>query len=191
MNTVLQGLRQGDTDSVIIGKVISGDIQCFEKLIIKYQRKILGLCYSLVGKDLAEDAAQETFLKAYNSLSQFKGQSSFGTWLFRISYNHCLNMLAKKKRERTVSLDELTDSQAERVFYADKQLEPDGMESREFVDAVFEQMSSEEIYILTLREIEGLSYKEIAGELGVSVDAVKVRLFRARRSFLERAKKIV
>src|SRR3989338_8349294 len=103
-------------DLEIIKKVLSDDIQSFEEIVKRYQEKVFSLCISMVGQSNAEDAAQEIFLKIYESLSQFKGESSFSTWVYRVTSNHCLNILSKNKREKMESLEDLVEKKGEVNF---------------------------------------------------------------------------
>lgn len=185
----------------IIKKVIAGEAKSFEELVKKYQERVLRLCYSMVGESQAEDAAQEIFLKLFESLNQFKEKSAFSTWIYRVAANHCLNIISKKKREKTDSLDALMERFGGNVSSLDSAHAPTppytgttslkSIETKQIVHSVLEQMSPEERMILTLREIEGLNYKEISETLDISLASVKVRLFRARKSFLNIAKNLV
>lgn len=172
-------------DSAIIERVLSGDPRSFEAIVKKYQERVLRLCISMVGESQAEDAAQEIFIKVYESLDRFRKESSFSTWIYRIASNHCLNLLSKKKREKAVPLEEIIET-------LPSGSSPSNLaENKQLVDAVFQQMTPEEKTILTLREMEGLNYKEIAEALDISIDLVKVRLFRARNAFLKIARKFL
>ena len=183
-------MEQPIPDLEIIQSVIAGDIESFKEIVKRYQERILRLCYSIVGESQAEDAAQDIFLNVYESLSEFKGQSSLATWIYRIAFNHCLNIISKKKREKTESLDALIEGAGENLsVLAGSQSPLRSLENKQVVHSVLEQMSPEERMILTLREMEGLNYKELSETLNISIDLVKVRLFRARKSFLSIAKK--
>lgn len=185
-------MKNNASDLEIIDKVISGDTQSFEKMIKRYEGKLLRLCHSMVGESQAEDAAQEIFLKAYESLGQFKGDSSFSTWLYRIASHHCLNIISKRKREKTESLDALIEKLGDHIpMLTENHLVSNAFENQQMVQLVLDQLSSEERIILALREMEGLSYKELSETFEISQDLVKVRLFRARKNFLEIAKKIL
>ena len=144
----------------------------------------MGLCVSMLGdRSLAEDAAQESFLKAFGSLEDFRGASSFGTWLHRIAVNRCLDLLRRRARHQTESLDVLAESD-----------EPasgkDPLEDADLVRRLLDSLPPDYRVILTLRELQGLDYKEIMEVLGISMDAVKARLRRARQSLLESSRHI-
>lgn len=137
----------------------------------------------------AEDAAQEIFLKAYRSLSSFQGNSSFSTWLYRISANHCKDLLRKRSRQRTESLDRLIEDSGDGVQLVEPSSDPAAARAAsETVEMLLAGLSPDERLILTLREVQGLSYQEIAGALHCSLDAVKARLRRARVSLEEKAR---
>ncbi len=177
-------------DAALIEQVRSGDTSAFEPLVRKYQEKVYRLCCSFVGASAAEDAAQEIFVKVFESLDQFKSKSSFATWLYRVAANHCLNIIAKRKRERLESLDAIVE------HYGDSagQLK-DGADSiavaenREYLKSLLVQLPPDQKTALILREVNGLSYQELADTLEISMDAVKVRLFRARQSLVQAAQK--
>lgn len=175
------------SDLEIIRKVKNGDVQLFSELVRKYQDKVLRLCYSIVGESSAEDAAQEIFIKIFESLDKFKELSAFSTWLYRIAYNHCLNILSKRKSEKTISLDSF-DTEIIPSLLSEPRMETE--EAKELVKKALQLLSPADRLILTLREMEGLSYKELAELLEISMDAVKGRLFRARKALVVALKEI-
>lgn len=133
----------------------------------------------------AEDAAQEIFIKAYQSLNRFRGASPFSTWLYRIAANHCRDLLRKKSRRRVESWDALLEKEGDRFqkLLSDPPGTAKTMEDSDLVKRVLSQLSLEQRMVLILREIEGLSYHEMAQTLNCSLDAVKGRLRRAREDF--------
>lgn len=181
---------QPDTsdDRKIIQNILSGDRDAYAGLVRKYQDRILSLCISmLTDAKEAEDAAQEAFTKAFYALPRFKGNSSFYTWLYRIASNHCLDIARKKGRHRAHSWEELLEEKGDEiealVSHADDSARED---DAELVREVLSRLSPDYRLILTLREIEGFSYEEIAAALDCSLDAVKGRLKRAREDFREK-----
>ena len=159
------------------------------RLVERYQERIFRLCAGIVGMSSAEDAAQEAFLKAYKNLSRFRGESKFSTWLYRIASNHCLDMVKKNKSSKEESLEKLNSEQGDSsALFAVKGSFTASLENRETVRALLNNLSADERMILVLREQEGLSYQELAETLEISLDAVKVRLFRAREALLNEAK---
>ena len=175
-------------DVLLIHRVLAGDREAFAGLVQAHHARILRLCASLLEDPvLAEDAAQEIFLKAYQQLAAFRGQSAFSTWLYRIASNHCLDLLRKRRRERTESWDALVEESGEPLQEA-------GIASRdpaavlaktELVQRALASLPPDYRLILTLREVEGLSYEELASALRCSLDAVKARLRRSRRQLLD------
>ncbi|OGS39333.1 MAG: hypothetical protein A2506_06025 [Elusimicrobia bacterium RIFOXYD12_FULL_66_9] len=168
------------TDQELISRVLAGEQGDYAELVRRHHARVMGVCLSMLGDAAsAEDAAQESFLKAYRSLADFSGQSAFGTWLYRIASNRCLDLLRQRAR--------LPESPLETAAAAP---EPgrDTSDEDEMVARTLARMPEDYRLILTLREIEGLSYEELTEVLDCSLDAVKARLRRARRSFLDEAR---
>ncbi len=170
-------------DSTIIARVRSGDRQAYGGLVERHQGKVYGLTLSLLQNPAdAEDAAQETFIKAFRSLERFEGGSAFSTWLFRIASNHCLDLLRAKRRRKAESLDELVERHGDKL-HALLEAAPAserGPEDLLLIDQVLSTLPPEYRTILTLRETQGLSYEEISKSMDCSLDSVKARLRRAR-----------
>lgn len=166
----------------IIRDVLSGRREEFARLVRAHQAKVLSLCLSLL-KDPAEaeDAAQEVFLKAYRGLRNFRFDSSFSTWLYRIAYRHGLDILRSRRRRRTQSLDALLEERGEGALPAapDQTTQADPARSAE---NLLSSLPPDYRLVLTLREVQGLSYEEIARATDASLDSVKARLRRARES---------
>ena len=174
---------------VLVQRILSGDQAAYADLVRAHQARLLRLCASLLGDaTLAEDAAQEVFFKAYQALPSFRGRSSVSTWLYRIASNHCLDLLRKRRRERTESWDAFIEASGEQLheLLADSRDPADTVADRELIQRALAHLPPDYRLILTLREIEGLSYDELAGTLQCSLDAVKARLRRARQELLER-----
>jgi len=135
----------------------------------------------------ADEAAQDIFVKAYRSLPKFKGNSAFSTWLYRITTNHCLDVLRKRTRRKTYSLDALLEEEGDQVhgLFASAPQAASRMENRDLAGKILSTLPEDYRTILTLREAEGLEYQEIAEVLGCSLDAVKGRLSRARKQLQE------
>ena len=172
---------------MIVRKVLQGDVNAFEKLVTEYERAVYAIAQRMTGN--AEDAAdmtQETFIKAYNSLSSFRGDSKFSVWLYRIANNVCLDFLRSRSRRPTVSLStEDDDGEETQLDIADESQSPELLlESALTRDAVrrgLDSLPPDYRQILLLREIQGLSYEEIAAALGIESGTVKSRIFRARK----------
>jgi RNA polymerase sigma-70 factor (ECF subfamily) len=172
---------------MIVRKVLQGDVNAFEKLVTEYERAVYAIAQRMTGN--AEDAAdmtQETFIKAYNSLSSFRGDSKFSVWLYRIANNVCLDFLRSRSRRPTVSLStEDDDGEETQLDIADESQSPELLMERGLTrDAVrrgLDTLPPDYRQILLLREIQGLSYDEIAAVLEIEVGTVKSRIFRARK----------
>jgi RNA polymerase sigma-70 factor (ECF subfamily) len=132
----------------------------------------------------AEDAAQDAFIKAYRSLEGFKGGASFSTWLYRIAANRCLDLLRRRAREKSESLEVLLERESAALRDLLPQ-SPDAalaVERADLAERVLGHLPPDYRLILTLREVQGLSYRELSSALGCSLDAVKARLKRARKT---------
>ncbi|OGR84242.1 MAG: hypothetical protein A2901_06840 [Elusimicrobia bacterium RIFCSPLOWO2_01_FULL_54_10] len=179
-----------DPDIQDIEKVLDGDVSAFRGIVLRHQDKILRLCAGIVGDSQAEDAAQEAFLKAYNNLVRFEQKSKFSTWLYRIASNHCLDMTSKIKLKREDSLDAIVENKGESADFREAEDFVRGLEDRDTVRRLLDAVSPQARAILLLREAEGLSCDEIAETLEISLDTVKVRLFRARKALLNEARRL-
>ena len=176
-----------EQEAQIVRKVLQGDVNAFEKLVTEYEKAVYAIAQRMTGN--AEDAAdmtQETFIKAYNSLQSFRGDSKFSVWLYRIANNVCLDFLRSKNRRPTVSLStEDDDGEETQLDIADESQSPELLlESSLTRDAVrrgLDALPPDYRQILLLREIQGLSYEEIAAALGIESGTVKSRIFRARK----------
>lgn len=160
-----------------------GSPAAFEELVTKYQPKVYSMALSFTrNRDAADDLAQEIFLKAYLALPRFHGKSEFGTWLYRISMNHIKDYLRKKGRAKEVSLEDVPEvsfSDRERTEKAEQERETEAR--RTLVQRFVQGLPEKYRVILTLRDIQGLAYDEIARILRLSPGTVDSRLHRARR----------
>ena len=176
-----------EQEAQIVRRVLEGDVNAFEDLVTEHEKGVYAIAQRMTGN--AEDAAdmtQETFIKAYNSLSSFRGDSKFSVWLYRIATNVCLDFLRSRSRKPTVSLSvEDDDGEEVELDIADESQSPERLLERGLTrDAVrrgLNALSPEYRQILLLREIQGLSYEEIADVLTLEVGTVKSRIFRARK----------
>ncbi|MBI4247986.1 MAG: sigma-70 family RNA polymerase sigma factor [Elusimicrobia bacterium] len=162
----------------------AGRRELFAELVRRYQDRILGLCASILSdRSQAEDAAQEIFIKAFRALDDFRGGAAFATWLYRVASNHCLDLLRKKSRQKTDSLEMLAEREGERFEKLFAAPDPAGslLERSDLVERALSRLPPDYRLILTLRESQGLNYREIAQVLNCSLDAVKARLRRARK----------
>ena len=176
-----------EEESRIVQKVIKGDVNAFETLVLAYEKSVYNIALRMTGNsEDASDMTQEAFIKAYNSLQSFRGDSKFSVWLYRIATNVCLDFLRSRSRRPTVSLSvEDNDGEEVQLDVADESQSPeqllDRQMTRESVRRGLETLSPEYRQILLLREIQGLSYDEISQALGLEVGTVKSRIFRARK----------
>ncbi len=176
-------------DQILIQKVHAGDQAAYTEIVRKYQTRLLQLCISMLHDEKeAEDAAQEVFVKAFYALDRFQGKSTFYTWLYRIAANHCLDVARKKSRRRTMSWDQLLEEKGDKIerLLAKHPQTPQDTGDHELVHQVLALLPPDYRLILTLREIQGLSYEEMTEVLHCSLAAVKSRLRRAREEFKEK-----
>ncbi|MBI5246888.1 MAG: sigma-70 family RNA polymerase sigma factor [Elusimicrobia bacterium] len=166
------------------------DDAAFADLVRSHAPRVRALCAATLRSDAeADDAAQEVFLKAYRSLGKFAGGSDFGTWVHRIAVNHCLDLLRAAGRRRSDSLDALLEADAKALGAALSEEGPaKALEDRDTIERLLDRLIPEQRLALTLRELEGLSYDEIAAAMSCSLDSVKARLKRARADLLDMAR---
>jgi RNA polymerase sigma-70 factor (ECF subfamily) len=171
------------TDQDIIERVKSGETAGYAELVRRHQSKVLGLCTSLLGHwTHAEDAAQDVFVKAFKTLSQFRGEAQFSTWIYRIAYRHCVDLLRSRTREKAVSWETLLEQRGESIHQLFAAPPPQGpsLENEDLIQRILSALKPEYREILILRESQGFTYEEIAHIMNCSLDSVKARLRRAR-----------
>ena len=186
-----------DTDQELVRRVQAGDQSAFNLLVLKYQHRVLKLVGRFVNDPTeAEDVAQEAFLKAYRALASFRGDSAFYTWLYRIAINTAKNALVSQRR-RPVDFDlDLQDpDQYERQARLKEADTPEGVlltdEIRAVVEEAMEQLPEDLRTAIVLRELEGLSYEEIAEAMDCPVGTVRSRIFRAREAIDKKLKPLL
>lgn len=178
-----------ENTDILIKSALNGDISAFEELIIQYEKKVYNVALRVLkNPDDAMDISQEVFIKIYKNLDKFDGKASFSTWLYRITTNTCIDELRKRKGKETYSIDndiENEEGSYKREF-VDNSPTPEEQtiikESGNEIIKAMENLSDEHRTIIILRDIEGLSYNEIADITGVSIGTVKSRISRARLS---------
>jgi RNA polymerase sigma-70 factor, ECF subfamily len=191
-SSVNRPASEGPSDLALVKRVQQGDRSAFDLLVIKYQHKILKLIMRYV-RDPSEalDVAQEAFLKAYRAAPSFRGDSAFYTWLYRIAINTAKNhLVAAGRRPTTFDLD-LQDNEQQEAISKLKDLDtPEGIafsdEILRAVDKAIGDLPEELRTAILLREIEGMSYEEIAQTMTCPVGTVRSRIFRAREAIDKR-----
>jgi RNA polymerase sigma-70 factor, ECF subfamily len=191
-----------ETDQLLVERAIAGDQRAFELLVLKYQRRIERLIGRMVRDvDLVEDIAQETFIRAYRALGQFRGEAQFYTWLYRIAVNTAKKALVDLKRDPLVSEtalkggaededetsaveNELTSAETPETVLAAKEIAAT-------VNSAMEALPEELRQAVVLREIEGLSYEEIAEVMNCPIGTVRSRIFRAREAISAKVKPLL
>ena len=173
-----------EIDLSLVRRVKKGDFTAFDLLVLKYQSRVIATAFKFVKeKQLAEDIAQEAFIKSYKSIDSFREESSFYTWVYRITVNTAKNYLLSSKRRDEVVISDLSQDDS---FYPEK-LDIDSpqeiLKASELRDLIFETLSSlgeETRTALSLREFDGLSYEQIAEIVQCPVGTVRSRIFRGR-----------
>ncbi len=181
-------MSERDEDAALVRRVQAGDRRAFDALVRKYQQKILQLIMRYVhDPEAAQDVAQEAFIKAYRGLKGFRGDSAFYTWLYRIAINAAKNYLASKARK--VPDSDVETSDAELMEGADS-MRDQGTPERELLSdeikrtvlRAVEELPEDLRTAITLREVEGMSYDQIAEAMGCPIGTVRSRIFRAREA---------
>ena len=182
-------------ETILIQKSQRGDMDAFEQLLFRYEKKVYAIAYKYMGNaEDASDLAQEALIKAYQSIGTFRGESSFGTWIGRITANKCLDELRKRKKMQTTSLDEevnLEEGSVQKEIASEADTPEQHTIRQETVHYVqqklqkLNQMKEEYRMVLVLRELEGHSYEDIADMLNCSLGTVKSRISRARNYLKE------
>jgi len=184
-------------DPETIRRAQAGDAQAFNEIVHAYKKRILGTIYRLIGYgDDIEDVGQDVFVRLYFSLDQLRTAEVFEPWLYRLTVNAAYDYLRKKRRNPSVRMADLSEEQlsAADAAASGKQLSEDRQKGDivELTGILLDQVSEEDRILLTLKEVEGLSLKELEKIYEVNENALKVRLFRARKRVLrayERLKK--
>ena len=189
-----------DSDAPLVERAVAGDHKAFELLVIKYQRRIQRLIGRMVRDvDLVEDIAQETFIRAYRALAQFRGDAQFYTWLYRIAVNTAKKFLMDLKRNPTVSENSFKSDDDDETSPVENELTssetPDAVlaskEIAQIINAALEALPEELRQAITLREIEGLSYEEISEVMNCPIGTVRSRIFRAREAISLKVKPLL
>ena len=191
-----------DSDLALVQRVQRGDVRAFDLLVIKYQRRVERLIGRFVrDTDLVQDLAQEAFIRAYRALPQFRGESAFYTWLYRIAVNTAKKQLMVLGRDPVITESALAERREQEDETSAPQLEPRddetpeallaGKEVARVVNEAVQSLSQDLRQALVLREIEGLSYEEIAQVMNCPVGTVRSRIFRAREAIAQRLRPVL
>lgn len=194
-------MTTADSDAQLVARAQRGDMQAFEMLVVKYQRRLERLIGRMVRDvDLVPDIAQEAFIRAYRALPQFRGESQFYTWLYRIAVNTAKKALLELKRDPIVTEAALAgrdddDETSRREIEPSDGETPDAvLASREIaatVNAAIEALPDDLRQAILLREIEGLAYEEIATAMACPIGTVRSRIFRAREAIAARLRPLL
>ena len=183
-------------ETILVDAARGGDVGAFEQLVKRYDRNVFRIAQHITqNREDAEDVVQDAFLKAFQNLGQFQGQSKFYTWLVRIAVNEALMRLRRRRPERMVSIDEDVKTEDDSIprEIADWSPNPDQLynqgELNEILQKTIQGLPPSFRTVFILRDVEGLSTEETADALGLSVPAVKSRLLRARLQLRERLTK--
>ena len=178
-----------DMEKFLLEKAKSGDIAAFEQLVESYQKKIFNIALRMLGNyDDAGDLTQEVLIRIYRSIRSFKEQSSFSTWIYRITTNVCLDEIRKRKNRKVVSLDEeikLDDGDMKRQIESGGPTPEESAETedlKKIVNDAIEKLNEEHRVVIVLRDIQGLTYEEISDVLKLPEGTVKTRINRARQA---------
>ena len=170
-----------NTDQHIINQIIEGDANAFSVLVDRYKDLVYTLAIRMVkNREEAEEVSQDSFIKVYRSLEKFKGDSKFSTWIYKVTYNTCLDRIKKyKKAQLSVPIDEFTEKDVKTLDNALGIMEK--AEKNKAIKNCIELLPSDDAFLLTLFYFEDQSLEEIATVLGLTANNVKVKLFRSRK----------
>lgn len=191
-----------EADRLLVERAKKGEVQAFEMLVVKYQRRIERLIGRIVRDvDLVQDVAQDTFIRAYRALPQFRGESAFYTWLYRIAVNTAKKAVVDLRRDPVITESALAASRQDEDETSRPEHEltdaetPDAvLASREIaatVNAAIEALPDDLRQAILLREVEGLSYEEIAEVMTCPIGTVRSRIFRAREAIATRLRPLL
>ncbi len=201
MNSASAPSLSSDSDLQLVERTVAGDQRAYELLVIKYQRRIERLIARMVrDPDLVQDIAQETFLRAYRALHQFRGEAQFYTWLYRIAVNTAKKALVEMRRDPVMLESALhVSDEDDETFRARSEPSTDetpetvmaAQEIAAAVNAAMDALPEDLRQAVTLREIEGLSYEEIAAAMNCPIGTVRSRIFRAREAISAKVKPLL
>jgi len=182
-------------DRELVWRAQHEDQEAFEELVRRHQHRVFAVAGGILRRrEDVEDIAQQVFVKAYFSLKRFDQRAAFSTWLYKITVNECWDLLRKKKVRPLVYESDLSEEQARQVISAEEKGGggpdiSDRLEARERVERLLDGLDERDRLMLILKEVEGFAVEEIAEVLELNPNTVKVRLFRARRRIVTKARK--
>lgn len=193
MSNFLNESRSSQSDEDLIRNAVRGNKEAFGELVRRYEKKVYNLAYSvLLNRDDAMDITQEAFIKAYEGLGGYKGGSQFFTWLYRIVVNLCIDFTRKEKAKTEIEyIDAIDPGDTHALLIGEQQTPEEAVSGMEKIRALKEALNSlpaEQRIAITLREIEGLSYEEIAESMDCSIGTVMSRIHYARKKLREKLK---
>jgi len=184
-----------DLEKLLVKKSQSGDVESFELLISSYDKRAYNIAYRIMGNEEdAKDMAQEALLRVFKSIKDFKGQSAFSTWLYRIVTNVCLDELRRRKNDKYVPLEstvQTDNGELHMELCSDKETPESAyerVEQRELITKAIRELNDEYKSVIVLRDIQGFSYDEISNMLDCSLGTVKSRINRARTMLRDKLK---
>nr|WP_055445379.1 RNA polymerase sigma factor [Lacinutrix himadriensis] len=168
-------------DQIIIQQILEGDTKAFAVLVDRYKDLVFTLAIQMLkNREEAEEVSQDTFIKVFKKLKNFKGDSKFSTWIYRIGYNTCLDRIkSNKRKQNTVAINEFTAHEVKTLDNALSIME--AQESKQAIQDCLQMLPAADCALLTLYYFEELSLEEIGKVIGVKANHVKVKLFRSRK----------
>ena len=169
------------TDEQLINQILNGDANAYSQLIVRYKDLVFTLALRMLKhREEAEEVAQDAFVKVYRSLSRFKGDSKFSTWIYKVTYNTCLDRIKKNKKHfNDVAIDDFTINKLETIDNALQNIIT--KEKQNLIKNCVDKLPAEDAYLLTLFYFEELNLDEISEIIKITSNTVKVKLFRARK----------
>lgn len=182
-------------DRELVRRAQAGDKEAFEELIRRHQNRVFAVASGILRRrEDVEDISQQVFVKAYFSLKRFDQRAALSTWLYKITVNECWDLLRKRKVRPLVYESDLSEEQARQIAASDQGGPPrpdasERLEARQQVEMLLDGLEERDRLMLILKEVEGFAIEEIAEVLNLNSNTVKVRLFRARRKIVDKARK--
>ena len=168
-------------EQILINKIIEGDTKAFSTLVNRYKDLVFTLVIRMLKhREEAEEVSQDTFIKVFKSLGKFKGDSKFSTWIYKVTYNTCLDRIKKNKRQiKEIAIDEFSEHEIKTIDNALTSLER--KEQEEKIQECLQLLPSQDSFLLTLYYFEDLSLEEISKIVDIEPNTIKVKIFRSRK----------